>query len=634
MEFTTTTEQFFPLSLDPETDPAYLGLTENQTAENPAASTSSNELGADLTSLSASEWTDGLVVNTLIPSDSTIEDTPPDSSTDLSPDNVTLVGTFDDSLTGTSSSKKSEQGNALSDKDKEKEKKEKDKLKSLFSASKLAEITGDSRIVRVNVGGSENYLDSQGQLWAADSNFTRGKSGKTFKSLPKVTGTTDSVLFQSGRQAEEFEYLFALPNGDYEVRLSFVETPYVLEADQREFQVKANQQVALDEVDVIQEVKAKKQKAIDEIDAIVKDAKQKKKLNLGTNKLIEIEDAVKGLESDEIQGILQKGKSKNKLEIEEAETLLKAVKEKPETNTALTQTFKVKVKDGFLDLNFKSLKNEAARLSTIEIVPDEEKGNKKNKNDDSLLSVVKSNNLTLADEPLLPVVQTNQLTLATASANQPTASAAQMATPGIRINAGGGDYTDSAGNLWQADDYFTAGNTSLFNVPIAGTVEDTLYQTERYQNTFGYEIPVDNGTYTVNLHFAENFFNSAEQRVFDATVEGQLLNDDLDIVYATGDKNTALITSVAGVNVSDGILNIDLAGVVDKAKISAIEILTSTSTETILPTASLNAADVTQEGGTDYQFDVTYSDNQAVDLSTLDNNDLLVTGPNGFSQLA
>jgi len=639
MDFKTTTESFLLSGTDTETEPAYLGLTENETAENSTASTtSSHELETSLTALSASEWTDGLVVNTLIPSDSTIEDAALDSSTDLSPDNVTLVGTFDDSLTGTNSSKKSEQGNALSNKDKEKEKekekKEKDKLKSLFSASKLAEITGDARIVRVNVGGSENYLDSQGQLWAADSNFTRGKSGKSFKTLPKVTGTTDSVLFQSGRQAEEFEYLFALPNGDYEVRLSFVETPYVLEADQREFQVKANQQVALDEVDVIQEVKAKKEKAIDTIDGIVKDAKQKNKLNLGKNKLLEIEDAVKGLENDKIKGFLKKGKSKNKLEIKEAEALLQAVKDKPETNTALTQTFKVKVKDGFLDLNLKSLKAEAARLSSIEIVPDQEKGNKKDKSDDSLLSVAQTNTLTLADEPLLPVAQTNTLTLATASANQPTASAAQMATPGIRINAGGGDYTDSAGNLWQADDYFTAGNTSLFNVPIAGTVEDTLYQTERYQNTFGYEIPVDNGTYTVNLHFAENFFNLAGQRVFDATVEGQLLNDNLDIVYATGNKNTALITSVAGVNVSDGILNIDLAGVVDKGKISAIEVLANPSTDTILPTANLNGADVTQEGGTDYQFEVIYSDNQTVDLSTLDNNDLLITGPNGFSQLA
>ena len=636
MEFTTTTEQFFPLGLDPETNPASLGLTENQTAENPAASTSSVDLEATLTTLSLSQWTDDLVVNTLIPSDSTVEDTQLDSE-DSSQNNLPLVGAFGDALTGTISSKKPEQGNGLSEDAQEKEKKEKDKLKSLFSASKLAAITGDPKTVRVNVGGSENYLDSQGQVWAADSNFTSGKSGKSFKTLPKVTGTKESILFQSGRQAAEFEYLFALPNGDYEVRLSFVETPYVLEADQREFQVKANQLVALDEVDVIQEIKAKKKNAVDKIDAIIKAEKLKNKLGIGKIKILEIEESVKGLEDEKISGILKKGKFKDKLEIDEAETLLQAVKDKPETNTALTQTFKAKVKDGFLELNFKSLKGEAARLSSIEIVPDEKKGkgNKKSKSDESLLPVLQINDLTLAsDESLLPVARSSDLSLATASANEPTVSATQVTTSAIRINAGGGDYTDSEGNLWQADNYFTAGNTSLFNVPIAGTSEDTLYQTERWRKNFGYAIPVDNGTYTVNLHFAEVYFDLAGKRVFDATVEGQLLNDNLDIVSVTGAKNSALITSLSAVNVSDGILNIDFAGVVDKAKISAIEVLASPSADTIVPTASLSATDVTQEGGTSYQFSVIYSDNKAVNLSTVDSNDLLVTGPNGFSQLA
>jgi hypothetical protein len=43
---------------------------------------------------------------------------------------------------------------------------------------------------------------------------------------------------------------------------------------------------------------------------------------------------------------------------------------------------------------------------------------------------------------------------------------------------------------------------------------------------------------------------------------------------------------------------------------------------------------VTAGGGTFYEFTVTYKDNQAVSVSTLDGNDIRVTGPNGFSQLA
>ncbi|MDB5323541.1 MAG: peptidase and in kexin sedolisin [Phycisphaerales bacterium] len=52
------------------------------------------------------------------------------------------------------------------------------------------------------------------------------------------------------------------------------------------------------------------------------------------------------------------------------------------------------------------------------------------------------------------------------------------------------------------------------------------------------------------------------------------------------------------------------------------------------PTAVASAANVTASGATSYSFTVTYSDNVAVKASTIDGNDILVTGPNGFSQSA
>ncbi len=45
-------------------------------------------------------------------------------------------------------------------------------------------------------------------------------------------------------------------------------------------------------------------------------------------------------------------------------------------------------------------------------------------------------------------------------------------------------------------------------------------------------------------------------------------------------------------------------------------------------------APVTVVGGTTYTFDVTYTGTVPIDVSTLDNNDIRVTGPNGFNQLA
>jgi hypothetical protein len=52
------------------------------------------------------------------------------------------------------------------------------------------------------------------------------------------------------------------------------------------------------------------------------------------------------------------------------------------------------------------------------------------------------------------------------------------------------------------------------------------------------------------------------------------------------------------------------------------------------PQASLTAPDVTASGATVYTFTVTYTDNVAVKVSTLDNQDVQVTGPNSFSQIA
>ncbi|HAX77111.1 MAG TPA: endopolygalacturonase [Cyanobacteria bacterium UBA11372] len=56
--------------------------------------------------------------------------------------------------------------------------------------------------------------------------------------------------------------------------------------------------------------------------------------------------------------------------------------------------------------------------------------------------------------------------------------------------------------------------------------------------------------------------------------------------------------------------------------------------DTTPPTASLSAPDILTEGGTTYQFTVTYSDNTAMNVATLNGSDILVTGANGFNQMA
>ena len=59
-----------------------------------------------------------------------------------------------------------------------------------------------------------------------------------------------------------------------------------------------------------------------------------------------------------------------------------------------------------------------------------------------------------------------------------------------------------------------------------------------------------------------------------------------------------------------------------------------TDTDTAAPAATLSASDLTTAGINNYDFTVTYSDATAVDISSIDANDIVVTGPNGFSQNA
>jgi hypothetical protein len=75
-----------------------------------------------------------------------------------------------------------------------------------------------------------------------------------------------------------------------------------------------------------------------------------------------------------------------------------------------------------------------------------------------------------------------------------------------RINAGGTNFTDGKGNLWEGDKnnkYYTNGNAYTRLIPIANTENDPLYQTEIWQAS-KWEFPVPSpGDYRVSLHLAE-----------------------------------------------------------------------------------------------------------------------------------
>nr|MDA8155442.1 malectin [Actinomycetota bacterium] len=183
-----------------------------------------------------------------------------------------------------------------------------------------------------------------------------------------------------------------------------------------------------------------------------------------------------------------------------------------------------------------------------------------------------------------------------------TIAAAANTSP-AGINSGGGQYTSQSGVVYQADTGYSGGAPASTTANITGTNDPALYQTERYGKTFSYNIPLANGNYSVTLKFAEIYWNSSGQRVFNVSIQGTQVITNLDI-YALAGKNAAYDVTFPA-SVTNGVLNIGFTTVVDNAKISAIEITPAASVSSFA--ANSGGGQYTSQSGVVYQADTGYS---------------------------
>lgn len=165
------------------------------------------------------------------------------------------------------------------------------------------------------------------------------------------------------------------------------------------------------------------------------------------------------------------------------------------------------------------------------------------------------------------------------------------------------NFTDTAGNVWSADQAYTAGSWGYYgaNPPtyattaaIANTTDDPLYRnTRRNSSLWGYRFDVPNGTYTVTLKFAEIYSPSfrAGARIGNYALEGTVVLPNFDIYVAAGNAGNTAVDRTFTVNVTDGQLNIDVTPVASGPAINAIEVLsadgslpTPTPTPVVTPT--------------------------------------------------
>jgi hypothetical protein len=172
-----------------------------------------------------------------------------------------------------------------------------------------------------------------------------------------------------------------------------------------------------------------------------------------------------------------------------------------------------------------------------------------------------------------PVTIAVTMVVAAASAPPPVTQAA------ISINCGGEAMTTSDGTQWSADNYFSGGQQLYTGYAIAGIQPQDyyLYRAARagLYGDFSYSIPLANGSYTVTLTFAEIQYSGVGQRVFNVAINGLPVLNNFDILTHVPvltpykPQFTAVVTN--------GILRIDVTGVVQRGVLNAIQVASSSS---------------------------------------------------------
>ena len=160
--------------------------------------------------------------------------------------------------------------------------------------------------------------------------------------------------------------------------------------------------------------------------------------------------------------------------------------------------------------------------------------------------------------------------LATGAAGAATTDALRGFT--VRDAGENGLITDNQGRVWAPTGGYASGARTARSphVEVAGTDDDTLYQTQRYGMN-GWSTPVPGpGEYTVRLLMADLHWTQPGQRVFDVSAEGRTVAEKVDLVAQAGPKTAHEVKFTTTVN--DGVLNLGFVASVDNATVAAIEV--------------------------------------------------------------
>src|SRR5713226_7663452 len=187
------------------------------------------------------------------------------------------------------------------------------------------------------------------------------------------------------------------------------------------------------------------------------------------------------------------------------------------------------------------------------------------------------------------------------------------------VNAGG-----PAVGSFAADVDFIGGSTSTSTAAVdtSGVTNPApmaVYQSRRFGN-FTYTLPgfTAGSSHTVRLHFSENFFTAAGQRVFNVSINGTQVLTNFDIFAAAGAQNKAVIREFVINANSSGQYGIQFTSVVNNASVSGIEIV-SASTSGPVDINSGGPGVGAFVADTDFSGGVTINHANTIDLSGVTN---------------
>ncbi len=156
-----------------------------------------------------------------------------------------------------------------------------------------------------------------------------------------------------------------------------------------------------------------------------------------------------------------------------------------------------------------------------------------------------------------------------------TEAAVSLGTFSLAVNSGGSGVAQFIADTYVAGGAQATPSTATIDTSaVLAPAPQAVYQTERYGNfTYTFTGLTAGLTYKVRLHFAEFYWTSAGQRVFNVSINGRNVLTNYDIVATAGAANRANIQEFTTIPTSTNTIVVQYTTVVDNAKSSGIEVL-------------------------------------------------------------